>query len=123
MANHKVTAASKDYNARGKCRHHWFRMLWAGGSWQYFADERLPSGTYLAADRGATVYGDVETGDVLVQHDRGGKVDIVYVVVDLPDGQNRKYACMRLPFRRRAGKLLVSMPFEDAERVYPDPRA
>jgi hypothetical protein len=118
MIHGRIRAASKDYNARGRCRHHWYRMLWSGNDWQYFGNGKLPNGTYLAADRCATIYGDAQTGDIVCQHDKGGKIDNVYMVVE----NGEKLVVEDLPFRRRLGKLYVIVPFEEKEREFPDPR-
>lgn len=112
----KIRAAHKDYSARGSRREHWYRMVWIDGTWQYFAERKLASANYLASDRHDTAKGDVEPGDLICQHDHGGKVDLMYVVTDSED------VLVRLPFSRRGGELRVSFPFEEKPRILPDPR-
>jgi hypothetical protein len=111
-----VRAARKDYNARGRCNEHWYRMVWRHNAWQYFSHERLPTGTFLARDRRATVLGEVWPGELVVQHDRGGPVNAVYLVV------RQEKPLRRCTFARtRAGALRITLP--DGRTVErPDPR-
>jgi hypothetical protein len=113
-----VTAAKKDYNSRGSCREHWFQMVYRDGQWTYFGDGRLPNGTYLAADRKASVTGEVWPGEFVCRHDRGGPVDRVCVVRADPDAkplQILEYV------RTRGGMLRITLP--DGSTVeLPDPR-
>jgi hypothetical protein len=113
----RIRAAHKDYSAKGRRREHWFRMVWRNGSWQYFGDRRLANGTFYAADRHDTVRGDVWDGELVAQHDRGGAVTDVYMIVDHPDGE-----LMSLTFARRSGRLLVTLP-DGEELDLPDPRS
>jgi hypothetical protein len=126
MTQLKIRSAHKDYNARGRCREHWFRFAWINGRWTYdWADGRLGSVGMRAADRHDTTYGAVEPGTVIAQHDRGGKIDVMYVVVAKApidgDPLEAPGVVINVPFVRKAGKLVADVPF--VGRVeYPDPR-
>lgn len=111
---HSVRAASKDYNARGRRRHHWYRMVWRDDEWQYFGEGRLPKGTLRASERCASIHGEVREGEIVIAHDHGGAVDSAYRVRgDLTEGQK---PLEPIELHIRAGKLLI----DGVE--YPDPR-
>lgn len=115
-----IRAGHKDLNCKGKgpC---WYRMVWRNGQWQYFSDERLPSGTFLASDRRATVRGDVFLGEIVCEHDKGGPVDTMYLVV-IPSPGDAASILEACEFRkRRDGSLTVVLP-DDTEIVVPNPR-
>lgn len=61
----------RDLNAKGNGTETYRRALSPGGTWRFVAAERLPRGTFLAADRGACVRGDVYVGDLIADYDRG----------------------------------------------------
>lgn len=113
-----ITGAKKDLNAKGRGPE-WYRMVYRGGSWRYVSDERLPSGTYLASDRRATVRGEVYPGEIVAQHDRGQPVDLMYLVCRPDDQGTRLVDCAFR--RRRDGDLAVTLP-DGSEIVLPDPR-
>lgn len=116
--SYSIRAAHKDYNARGSCREHWYRMVWRGG-WQYFGDGRLPTANFLASDRRASVMGDVFPGEVVIGHDRGGPIDLAWLVTcDAEDPAKPLRKCQLA--RVRAG-LKLTLP-DGSEIVRPDPR-
>lgn len=114
----RITGAKKDKNARGRGPE-WYRMVWRGGSWRYVSDERLPSGNFLAADRRATVYGEVYEGEVCVDHDRGGPVSDAYLVCRPDEGGKVLADCTFA--RRRDGQLAITLP-DGSVILTPDPR-
>jgi hypothetical protein len=67
----RTKGAWRDLNAKGNGKETYRRALSPGGSWRFVSDERLPRGTFLAADRGACVRGDVFAGDLIADYDRG----------------------------------------------------
>ena len=111
---HRVRAAAKDLNCKGRGPW-WYRMRLApqgkgGGAWQYFSAERLPSGTFRAAERRATVHGDVFAGDLVCSHDRGGPMDpTIYLVCD-PDEAGRVLVECEGWAARRDGRIDVTLP-------------
>lgn len=114
----QVIAASRDVNARGRVRHRWYRLAYVPGDGQayYFCQEREPKGTFRASDRHWTGYGEVPAGALLLQHDHGGPVSLVWLVVG-PD------QIVKCDFGRRAdGQLGVTLP-DGQIVVIPDPRA
>jgi hypothetical protein len=110
-----IRAAAKDLNAKGNGPI-WYRMVWRGGRWSYFASERLPSGNYLAADRRATVHGDVYPGELVCQHARGEQVDAVWIV------RAHEKPLRKVEFTRTRDGLRVQLP-TGAMLTLPDPRA
>jgi hypothetical protein len=113
----EIRAAYKDYNARGRCREHWFRMVWRGGAWQYLGDRRLASGNFRASERHDMVMAEVWPGELVVQHDRGGPIDAAYLVYD---GGDRSLARCDLG-RTRDGQLRITLP-DGRQVVRPNPR-
>lgn len=109
-----IMGSHKDYTSRGRCREHWYRMVYRNNQWTYVSSERLPSGTFLAADRNATAYGDVWVGEVIAQHDKGGKIDTMWIVVGEDEAEIRKVEFTRT----RDGRLKL----KDIDVSYPDPR-
>lgn len=75
-----VVAAKRELNSRGNGSE-WHRMVYRNGSFTYFANGRMPTARYLASERKVTLHGDAYAGEILVQHDRGGPVDAVWLVV------------------------------------------
>jgi len=72
----RTKGAWRDLNAKGNGTETYRRALSHGGAWRFVSPERLPRGTFLAADRGAVVRGDVFVGDLVADYDRslrGGK--------------------------------------------------
>jgi hypothetical protein len=114
----EIRAAYKDYNARGRCREHWFRLVWRDGAWRYLGDRRLASGTFYAADRHDTVMAEVWPGELIVQHDRGGPIDAAYLVFE---GDGRSLVACDLG-RTRDGQLRVTLP-DGRQVVRPNPRS
>lgn len=114
----RIRGAHKDLNAKGRGPE-WYRMVYRGGSWQYVSDERLPSGTYRASDRRATVYGEVYPGEILADHDRGKPVDQIWLA-HARDAEGD--ALTECEFRRRRdGDLAITLP-DGSEVVLSDPR-
>lgn len=112
----RVRSAFADYNARGKCRAHWFRLAWRNGAWTYIG-ERLDRVGALASSRHQTVHADVWPGEILVQHDRGGPIDAAFLIVD-----DAEAPLELLPIaKRRDGQLAITLP-EGEVLVRPDPR-
>jgi hypothetical protein len=110
----KLAAAHKDLNAKGRGPW-WYRMVWRGGSWQYFSEERLPAGTFRAAERRATVYGEVYPGELVCSHDKGGPLDDeVYL-----ETGTELVECKVT--KRRDGQLAVTLP-DGVEVLRPNPR-
>lgn len=109
----KMTVAKKDYNSRGRCQEHWFRMVWRNGSWGYIG-ARLPSGNFLASDRRAEVVAEVYEGELVARHDRGGKIEAVSIIVN----GTRKVLEF---YRTRVGNLKITLP-DGREIELPDPR-
>lgn len=110
-----VRASYKDLNCKGKgpeC----YRMVWRGGQWVYFADERLPSGSFRAADRRATVYGDVYPGELVCEHPRGGRIEAMWLVRSDPK------PLWVVRFVRARDGLHVTLPSGTSITV-PDPRS
>jgi len=114
----RITGAKKDLNAKGRGSQ-WYRMVYRNRSWQYVSTDRLPNGTFLAADRRAEVYGKVFPGEIVVQHDRGSAVDAAWLVA----APNTEGKCLtKITFaKRRSGDLAFSLP-DGSEVVLSDPR-
>lgn len=111
---HLVKAASRDINSRGKVLHRWYRMVYRDGQWRYFAEEREPRGTFLAAERRWVSGGYVYAGELVCQHDYGGPVVAMCEVG--PDGTLNE-----VPFRVvRSGLAVTRM--DGTEVILPDPR-
>lgn len=66
----RARGAWRDLNAKGNGTESYRRALSPGGAWRFVSRDRLPRGTFRAADRKATVYGDVYAGDLLADFDR-----------------------------------------------------
>jgi hypothetical protein len=66
----RVKGAWRDLNAKGNGTETYRRALTPAGSWRFVASERLPRGTFRAADRGAKVCGDVYPGDLVADYER-----------------------------------------------------
>lgn len=115
-----IRAAHKDLNAKGRgpC---WYRMVWRGNTWQYFSDGRLPTGTFRAAERRATVYGDVFVGEIIAQHDKGGPIEAVYLIAPGPSDSEIKLSPALDFTKRRDGMLAVTLP-DGSGIVLPNPR-
>ena len=115
----RIRGGHKDLNAKGRGPW-WFRMAYRSGSWTYFSDERLSAGTFLASDRRQTVHGDVFPGELICQHDRGGPVDAMYLIVE---DEKPKDALVSVEFRkRRDGMLVVTLP-DGSEVIVSNPRS
>lgn len=112
-----IVGAKKDLNSKGRGPE-WYRMVYRGG-WQYVSDERLPSGRFLAADRRASVHGDVYSGEIVVGHDRGSPVDVARLVAS-PNAEGKVLVPCEF-VRRRDGQLGVTLP-DGSLVVLPDPR-
>ena len=76
----RIVGAKKDLNARGRGTE-FYRMVRRDNRWQYVSTERLPTGSFRASDRRATVYGEVYPGEIVASHDRGGPLDIAWLAV------------------------------------------
>lgn len=116
----RITAAHKDLNAKGRGAW-WYRMVWRSGTWEYYSDERLPMGTFLAHDRRATVQGDVWAGEIIVTHDKGSGLDSGGYLVCTPDADGKVLVEITWT-KRRDGNLVFAMP-DGSEIVTPNPRA
>lgn len=102
----RIRAAHKNLNCKGR-GDHWFRMVLRGSRWSYFSEERLPAGSFLAADRRCTVYGEVFSGELVCQHDKAKGVDAVWLACE-PESSSALEECT---FRkRRDGRLAVTLP-------------
>lgn len=113
----KVIGACKDLNVKGNGPH-WYRMVYRKARWRYVSDERLPQGSFRAAERRAKVYGEVFPGEITVDHDYGGQVDdACLVIAPNPDG-----CLLEIKFsRNRKGELVFILP-DGSKVVLPDPR-
>jgi hypothetical protein len=126
----RVIGARADYSARMRAREHWFRMVYREHRWTYFTDYLEPIGL-RAAQRHQTLYGDVYIGELLAQHDRGGPVDVLYLVADraVPrragvdrESADQRGTLIRLDFYAgRDGKLRVELP-DGSALTLPNPR-
>ena len=102
-----IVGAKKDLNCRGNGPE-WYRLVLRDGRWEYVSTDRLPSGSFRASDRRATVCGGVYAGEIVAQHPRGGSVDSVSLVCE-PDAEG----CALVPCTfaaRRDGLLAVTLP-------------
>lgn len=114
----RLRAAHKDLNAKGNGPW-WFRMVYRNGDWQYFSEDRLPTGTFLASDRRATVYGDVFAGELVCNHSKAGPVEQMWLAC--PSDTDSK-TLVELSYRkRRDGQLVVTLP-DATELVVSNPR-
>lgn len=111
-----IFGAKKDLNSKGRGEH-WYRMVYRSGGWEYVSDDRLPSGSFLASDRRCDASGDVYAGEIVIQHDRGGPVDVAYLVIS-PDEKMRKINFVK----QRDGQLRFELP-DGSEIILPNPRA
>lgn len=66
----RAKGAWRACNAKGNGSETYRRALSPGGAWRFVSSERLPRGTFLAADRNCTVRGDVFVGDLVADYDR-----------------------------------------------------
>lgn len=60
----------RNLNAKGNGTETYRRALSPGGAWRFVASDRLPRGTFLAADRKCRISGDVFAGDLVADYDR-----------------------------------------------------
>jgi hypothetical protein len=110
----KWTVAKKDYSSRGRCREHWFRMVWRGGGWTYVGGRIGGPGGYDFAEA------ELWLGELVVRHNRGGPVVAVAVVGPSSDGDG--FALRKCEFTRtRDGNLRITLP-DGSVIVRPDPR-
>lgn len=119
----RIVGAKKDYNSRGRCREHWFRMVLRDGTWRYVSTDRLPNENFRAADRNADVRGDVYHGEITITHDRGAGVDSVgNLEVRGPDGKRLADDSTDVAVAvTRDGKLKLTLP-DGSIVVAPNPR-
>lgn len=111
----KITGAKKDLNAKGRGPE-WYRMVYRGNGWSYVSRERLPRGNYLAAERRATVYGEVYEGEIIVEHDRGEPISGAKLVT------NNEIPLTEIEFfKQRDGNIKFILP-DKTEIILPDPR-
>jgi hypothetical protein len=116
-----ILAAHCDYSARGKMREHWFRMAWRNDTWEYIG-ERLSGVGIHTHTRHQSSYADVWPGELIAQHDRGKPIDIIWLVVLVPDSKEPIIRREKLQFtRRRDGKLAITLP-DGTVLTRPDPR-
>lgn len=120
----RIVGAKKDLNCKGRGPH-WYRMVFRNGAWMYVSTERLPSGTFRASDRRASVYGEVFPGEIVADHDRGGPLNAVGIAHErIVRGDRDKVVLtwMDPPKKRRDGLLKVVLP-DGSELVVPNPRS
>lgn len=114
----RVIGAEKDLNSRGRGPQ-WYRMVYRG-AWMYASSDRLPAGNFRAADRRATVYGNVYAGEIVADHDRGGPINDMYLVcADIGDGEHH---LLKLSFQKIRSGLRVALPNGETLDL-PDPRS
>ena len=112
-------AAKKDLNAKGNGPW-WYRMVYRNKSWTYFSSDRLPSGSYRASDRRASIYGDVYPGEIMVQHDRGKAIDQAWLILEMNDKEEWRE---EIQFsKRRDGNLVFDLP-DGSKAVLSNPRS
>lgn len=117
---YRIRGAEKDLNAKGRGPW-WYRLVWRDGAWEYVSQDRLPTGTYLARDRRATVYGNVMLGEIVVQHDRGGPIDAAYLVAPSEASEDGKTILRKIELKRFRGQLIITLP-DGRGLELPDPR-
>jgi hypothetical protein len=115
----RIVAARKEYSCRGRCQEHWFRMRWSGTSWQYLGERIGGPGGFRASERRQASYTDVWTGDLLAQHDRGGPINAVFLIVPKSVEADNLAVCKFT--RTRDGNLKITLP-DGSVIVRPDPR-
>lgn len=117
-----IRAAHCDYNSRGIRRAHWYRMVWRGGAWQYFADSRMERVGVSASTRYQTVRGDVYPSEVVIGHDHGGRVDCAYLVCSKGDASDPTDVMIDCRIATtRDGQLKITLP-DGSTVLRPDPR-
>ena len=114
----EITGAKKDLNGKGRGPQ-WYRMVHRNGDWRYVSSDRLPSGSFRASERRASVSGEVFTGESVVQHDRGQPVDAAWIICQ-PDAEGKVMVLCEFS-RRRDGNLGITLP-DGSELVLPNPR-
>lgn len=116
----EIKGGYKNLNAKGNGPE-WYRMVWRSGVWRYVSDDRMPQGKYLASERRCEVRGDVFGGELVAQHDRGAKIDTIYLIRINPDEAGK--SLMKCEFKmRRDGQLAIMLP-DGTEVLVPNPRA
>jgi hypothetical protein len=112
-----ITGAYCDYSASGRCREHWFRMVWRD-KWQYLSERLAPVGM-RASERHQSIKGDVWAGEIVAGHDRGKPIDAIGIISIQPVGGKH---IQWLKFnRRRDGQFAITLP-DGSVIVRPDPR-
>lgn len=105
----RVVGAKKDLNCKGRGPQ-WYRLVLRNGEWQYVSSDRLPSGSFRAAERRAQVHGDAYHGELTITHDRGADVDdTAYLIVVDPSVEDGWYMVDCPVARTRAG-LEITLP-------------
>jgi hypothetical protein len=115
----RITAARKEYSARGRCQEHWFRMRWSGNQWEYLGERIGGPGGFRASERRQASFADVWTGDLLAQHDRGGPINAVFIVVPKSIEADNLAVCKFV--RTRDGNLRITLP-DGSVITRPNPR-
>lgn len=118
-APYNVVGAKKDLNCNGRGPE-WYRMVWRNGDWQYVSNDRLPRGSFRAADRRASVRGDVYTGEIVAKHDRGSPVSEIHLVSAEPDAEGLRFVECAFT-KRRDGNLGIILP-DGSVLTLPNPR-
>lgn len=117
----RVPAAHKDISARGRVYEYWYRLALEPGETvpRYFTEGREPYGMRASA-RHWTGYGEVPAGTLLLQHDRGGPINEIWIVHQ-PVGQEQ-ITLTPCAFNRRAdGKISITLP-DGSVIAVPNPR-
>jgi hypothetical protein len=111
----EVRASWRHYSTSLKTGHETHRMVWRDGEWRYLSKRRLPHLSYRT--RNEEITEPVANGELLAQHERGGRIEAVYLVDTSAEKPLRS-----LDFRRTAdGHLLISITTSDTIKL-PDPR-
>jgi len=116
----KWTVARKEYSTRGRCREHWFRMVYRGDQWTYLGERIGGPGGFRASERRQSSEAELWLGELVARHDRGGPIVTVSVVGPASDGNG--YALRKCEFvRTRDGNLKITLP-DGSVITRPDPR-
>ena len=118
----KLRGSDRDLNCKLRGTE-WHRMVWRDGAWVYYADH-LPRVDSIgrAATRKCSTSGLLYGGEIVAQHDKGGEIDVVYVVVDGLSAKSGKHGYLyRVSYSRQRDGLRIQLP-TGTSITLPDPR-
>jgi len=111
----EIRASWRHFSTSLRTGYETHRLVWRNGEWRYLSPRRLPKLCYQTRD--AEICETVANGELIAQHERGGRVEAIYLV----DTSGEK-PLRSLDFRRTAdGQLLISVSTCDVVKL-PDPR-